>query len=198
MRISAVLLAAGRSERMGEQKALIPFGEGTLLGYQLRQLASLEAVAEIVVVTGFNPGPLRAIIAGEPTAREAHNAAFDSGKVSSIACGLAAINAEADAILLLAVDQPRPAAVLLAVVDAHAAAPALITVPVHEGHRGHPVIFARALFGELRAIDEATLGVRAVLERHAGDVNEVPCADPIVRVDVNTPADAERARGTIG
>ena len=198
MRISVVLLAAGRSERMGEQKALIPFGLDTLLGYQLRQLASLDAVREIVVVTGFNPEPLRPIIAAEPKAREAHNPAFDTGKVSSIVCGLAAVDAEADAMVLLAVDQPRPAPVLRAVVDEHAASRALITVPVHDGHRGHPVIFARALFGELQAIDEATLGARAVLERHAGEINEVPCADPIVRVDVNTPADAERARGMLG
>ena len=182
---------------MGEQKALLPFGEGTLLAYQLRQLASVDAISRIVVVTGFNPDPLRPVISREPKAREAHTPAFDPGKVSSVLRGLGAIDDAADVVLLLAVDQPRPADVVRALVDAHAAAKALITVPVHEGHRGHPLIVERALFDELRAIDEATLGVRAVLDRHARDVNEVPCADPIVRVDVNTPADAERARAMV-
>ena len=183
---------------MGEQKALLPFGGGTLLEYQLHSLASLEQVTEIVVVTGFRPERLRPLIHFEAKAREAHNASFDGGKVTSILCGLRAVPDDADAILLLAVDQPRPARILRALIESHEAAAVPITVPLNEGHRGHPIIFTAALLPELRSIDEATLGVRAVLERHADEINEVAFGDPIVRLDLNTPDDAERARRMLG
>jgi len=134
----------------------------------------------------------------EAKAREAHNASFDGGKVTSILCGLRAVPDDADAILLLAVDQPRPARILRTLIESHEAAMAPITVPLNEGHRGHPIIFTAALLPELRSIDEATLGVRAVLERHADEINEVAFGDPMVRLDLNTPDDAERARRMLG
>jgi CTP:molybdopterin cytidylyltransferase MocA len=192
MHVAAVVLAAGRSERMGEPKALINWHGRPLLQYQLEQLAALDEVAEIIVVTGYAPERLREIIAAVSKAREAHNAAFDDGKAGSVRCGMNGVSDGADAVLLIAVDQPRPASFLRTLVDAHAAASPLITAPTFEGRRGHPLIFDRALLEESRAVDDATLGVRAVLDRHADGINDVATADPVARFDLNTPDDVAR------
>jgi molybdenum cofactor cytidylyltransferase len=191
--VSAILLAAGASTRMGRQKALLPWQGTTLLAYQLAQLAAVDEVREIIVVTGHEPEQITSIAAAAPRARAVHNAAYRTGKVSSIKTGLAAISPEAGAIMLLAVDQPRPAALLCAVVDAHFASGGLITVPARDGHRGHPVIFDRGLLPELLAITEETQGIRAVMQAHLRDTREVAVADPAVHLDLNSPADVEDA-----
>jgi CTP:molybdopterin cytidylyltransferase MocA len=179
---------------MGAQKALLPWAGATLLEYQLQQLAALDDVTEIIVVTGYDAEKLAPIIDAAPKARRAHNARYDDGKAGSVKCGLAAVTAAAGAILLLAVDQPRPAPLLRALLDAHRDARAPISAPVFDRHRGHPLIFDRALLPELQAIDEQSQGVRAVLARHASHVNDVPVSDPVACLDVNTPEDLERGR----
>lgn len=190
--VAAVLLAAGASERMGAHKALIPWMGTKLLEYQLAQLAAVDAVREIVVVTGSRADDLRPFVASCAKAREAHNADWASGKASSVRCGAAAVAPDAAAVVLLAVDQPRPARLLRTLIESHDGAANRITVPVFEGRRGHPIIFDAALLPELLAVDDATQGVRAVVERHAADVREIACDDPIVRLDLNTPEDVER------
>jgi molybdenum cofactor cytidylyltransferase len=60
---------------------------------------------------------------------------------------------------------------------------------VYARKRGHPIVFDAALFDELCRISEETQGVRAVLERHLGDVLEVEFDDPVVRLDLNEPSD---------
>jgi molybdenum cofactor cytidylyltransferase len=197
-RVSAILLAAGRSRRMGTQKALLPWGGGTLLDFQLDQLSSIPAISEIIVVTGFNAEAFAPAIARAPLARIAHNAAFDDGKASSVRTGATAVGADARAVLLLAVDQPRPSPLLGLLVDAHVSGAHAISAPMFEDHRGHPLMFDAALLPELRAVDEATFGVRAVIERHASDVHDIVVHDPIARIDVNTPEQAAEARRLLG
>ena len=191
-KLSAILLAAGRSERMGAFKPLLPWSGSTLLQYQLEQLSAVDEIAEIVVVTGHAADRLTAIIDAAPKAHAAHNANYDAGKAGSVRCGVAAINGDPDAILLLAVDQPRPATLIRSLIDAHRRAHATITLPVYEGRRGHPLIFDSALMPELTAIDEASLGVRAIVERHGATINAVPVGDPMACLDLNTPDDVER------
>jgi CTP:molybdopterin cytidylyltransferase MocA len=187
VRVSAILLAAGASTRMGRQKALLPWHGATLLEYQLEQLAS--SVEQIIVVTGCEPERVTTIAAAAG-ATVVHNDAWRTGKASSIVTGLRAVAPDADAILLLAVDQPRAADVHATLLAEHARAHASITVPVSDGHRGHPIIFDRSLLPELLAISEGTQGVREVLRRRADDIVEVefpPSAG--VRLDLNEPRD---------
>jgi len=193
-KLAAILLAAGRSERMGAFKPLLPWGGSTLLQYELEQLASADDITEIIVVTGYAADRLTAIVDAAPKTRAAHNADYGAGKAGSVRVGLAAITSNPGAILLLAVDQPRPASLIRSLIEAHRHAHATITLPVHEGRRGHPLIFDRALLPELMAIDEASLGVRAVVERHASAINAVPVTDPMACLDLNTPDDVERGR----
>jgi len=193
LRVSAVLVAAGRSSRMGATKALLPWRGTTLIEYQLAQLAAPDEVTEILVVTGYDADEIEPLVAPAPKARAVRNDAWESGKVSSVLAGLRALSPGCDAILLFAVDQPRLVAVLRALLDEHARVRPPITLPVFEGRRGHPLIFDRALLPELLAVHEDTLGVRAVVARHAAEVREMRSDDPAVLLDINTPADLERA-----
>lgn len=187
--VSVILLAAGESKRMGQQKALLPWASTTLIEYQLDQLTSVEDVAEIIVVTGHAPARIVEAVGRYERARAIENAAYQSGKVSSILAGLTAVDDRTSAILLLAVDQPRSASITEVLIRAHQAQRALITVPVREGRRGHPVLFDRSLLPELLAISEETLGIRAVIANHEDDVSEVTIDDPAIHVDLNEPGD---------
>ena len=178
---------------MGRQKALLPWEGATLLAYQLAQLAAVDEIREIIVVTGHEPERITAIASAAARVRVAHNAAYKTGKVSSIKAGLAAVSADADAILLLAVDQPRSAGITRAVVDAYAASRAPITVATYDWRSGHPLVFDRSLLDELSAITEETRGIRAVMQRHAAEVVAVELGDSAVRVDLNTPGDVDTA-----
>lgn len=192
-RVSAVLLAAGRSSRMGATKALLPWSGATLLEHQLAQLAAVDEVTEIIVVTGYDAARVEPLVARAPNVRAVRNDAWATGKAGSVVAGIRAVAPDADMILLLAVDQPRPAAVHRALIAACERARAPITLPVYDGRRGHPLIFDRALLPELLAVDDATRGVRAVVARHAAAVREVPCDDASVLLDINTPDDLARA-----
>jgi molybdenum cofactor cytidylyltransferase len=193
--VVAIMLAAGESTRMGRQKALLPWEGTTLIAYQLAQLTSVDEISEIIVVTGHEPAPIREIAARSARTRTVHNDAYRSGKVSSIKAGLAAIPKNTDAILVLAVDQPRPAHVLRSVIDAHVREQGVITAPACDGRRGHPVVFDRRMLPELMAITEDTQGLRDVMRRHEGAVIELELDDPIVHLDLNTPADiGDRSR----
>ena len=173
---------------MGRQKALLPWRDcATLLEYHLRELASLPEITEVIVVTGHEPERITEIVAVQPVARAAHNAAYKTGKVSSIVTGARAASPDATAIMLLAVDQPRSAEVLRTVITASGGA--LITVPMHGGRRGHPVVFDASLRRELLAIGEGTMGIRAVIQRHAAEVRQVEVATDEVLIDLNTPED---------
>jgi CTP:molybdopterin cytidylyltransferase MocA len=194
--VSAVLLAAGQSARMGRQKALLPWHGAPLLEYQLTQLAAVEGVRQVVVVTGHEPERIATLAARFPLATVAHNPAWATGKVSSILAGLRAVPPGSDAIVLLAVDQPRPAAVVAALVRAHLERRPPATVPVRAGRRGHPVVFDAALLPELLQISQDTLGVRAVLQRHADGTLELEMDDPVIHTDLNAPADVASATDT--
>ena len=94
------------------------------------------------------------------------NPAYREGKVSSILAGVAALPPEGH-VLVLGVDQPRPASLLTRVIQAHLEGGAPITVASYGERRGHPVIFAPSLRADLLALEEATEGLRAVLRRYA-------------------------------
>lgn len=173
---------------MGRQKALLQWDGATLLEYHLTQLAALNDLFEIIVVTGHEPARITEIASVAERTRVAHNSAYRNGKVGSILTGLRATAANADAVMLLAVDQPRAAAVLRTILDTHESSGSLIAVPVHLGRRGHPPIFRRALLPELLAMTEETQGPRAVMLRHEADICEVEC-DASVLVDLNQPSD---------
>ena len=181
---------------MGRPKALLEWRGTTLIEHQARAL--LEAGAdEVVAVLGHDPEPLKGLVEGAG-GRWVVNHRYRQGKTTSIRAGLRAIDEGADAILLLAVDQPRTPEIIAQVIRAHAQSDALITSPRYRGHGGHPLVFSASLRGELEAITEERQGIREVFQAHRSQVVETPIDDPMVRLDLNTPGDYAEARRLYG
>ena len=189
--ISAILTAAGESRRMGRPKPLLAWRGTTLVEHQIRALFDGGAT-EVVVVVGHEAEAVAAQVEGVG-ARCVLNPDYLQGKTTSIKAGLSAISADADAIMLLAVDQPRTASIIAEVVTAHIASDALITSPRYEGHGGHPLIFAASLRDELSRITEERQGIREVFQAHRDSVQEYALNDPMIRLDLNTPAAYDEA-----
>ena len=184
--VVGMLLAAGESTRMGQLKALLPWGRGTLLEYALDQLGA--AVDETVVVLGHRAQDLAPL-----APRHVVNERYREGRSTSIEVGMAAVPPSADAVLITSVDQPRPAAVLRELIAAHRRSGALISRPVVGEEHGHPTVFDRALFDELRKVSEETQGMKSVLRRHEAAIQNVSFDDRVVLLNLNHPEDYERA-----
>jgi molybdenum cofactor cytidylyltransferase len=194
--ISAVLTAAGESTRMGEAKPLLAWRGATLLEHQLNCLLE-GGVSEVLVVLGHQAAEIARYAKG-PNVRWVVNGRYRDGKASSIKAGLTAISQDAEAIVLLAVDQPRTSEIVSQVIRAHVENDALITSPRYRGHGGHPLIFSGSLKSELESITEEAQGIRAVFRRHGDQVTEVQIDDPLVRLDLNTPDAYEEAVARYG
>jgi molybdenum cofactor cytidylyltransferase len=194
--ISAVLIAAGESTRMGRPKPLLPWHGVPLVEYQTAALVG-AGVTEVVVVVGHQHELVAPHVRG-PGVRHVVNRDYRLGKTGSIKAGARSVDAEAAVILLLAVDQPRPSEIISTVVDAHLQADALVTSPRYEGRGGHPLVFSADLRGELEAISEEGEGVREVFRAHRAAVNEVSVDDPIVCLDLNSPEEYEDAKERYG
>jgi len=183
---AGLLLAAGESTRMGQSKPLLDWGGEVLVVYQVRQLLD-AGLGRVVGVLGDRAEAVTAALAplASPRLQTVTNEAYAQGKVGSVLRGLEALTVGDGPFLVLSVDQPRPASLLRSVLDAHNAGGALITVPRYQGRGGHPTIFSGALYDEMLAIEEATLGLRAVVQRHRTEVQYVELSDPLVTLDIN-------------
>jgi molybdenum cofactor cytidylyltransferase len=188
-RIAAILLAAGESTRMGRLKQLLPWAETTLIAWQVDQLREAGA-DDIVVVLGHQAERVRAAVPG--MARAVVNEAYLEGRASSLRHGAEAIR-DADAILILSVDQPRPAWLSQLLIEHWRQTQAVVVSPRFPRRFGHPVLVAGALLPELRAVTEETLGLRAVIDRHLADADSFPVDNDRIDVDLNTPTDYETA-----
>lgn len=190
MFVSGVILAAGRSARLGRPKQLLPLAGRPLLAHVVAH-ALASTLDETILVLGHEASRIAAAI-GEAGQRTVVNPAYAAGQSTSVRAGLAALAPEASAALFLLGDQP---AVTPDIVDTLLAAyrtdPAPIVVPSYGGQRGNPVLFDRQLFPELEQVtgDE---GARAVVRAHVTDVRLVPVPGDAPPQDVDTEADYAR------
>lgn len=199
MRTAALLLAAGESRRMGQLKALLPWQGTTLLSHQLDALHT-AGIGRLMVVLGHRAAELQEVLqlekAGRPSVEWVVNPDYRQGKTTSIKAGLRALSAyNPQTILILNVDQPRSAETLDYLLRQHRAAAALITQPVYRGKSGHPVIVDAALMDDLRGITEETQGLRVVMERHNGFIQQVEVDTQEALWDLNTPEEYRAALG---
>ena len=192
MNVSAILLAAGESTRMSQNKTLLPWKGKTLLEYQLEQLGQ-TTVEKTIVVLGFEADKLLPLIEKTAKVSVTINPHYLSGRCSSIKAGMRMLPARSESVIILAIDQPRPYHLLEEMIEWHQSRGNLITVPVYEGRRGHPPIFSRPLFPELLEISEEKMGLRHIMCCHQAQVAELPTSSPIALVDLNNPGDYERA-----
>jgi len=203
--IAAIILAAGESRRMGFPKALLPYGppegsdgpEPTFLGHLL-DVMNRSRAEPIVVVLGHESERIRNAIAPASwgRARPVVNERYREGMLTSFVAGLDAVEkSSAEGTLVLPVDHPDvgPAIVDL-LIGRFEETSRPIVLPVHRGRRGHPVLFSRAVFDEIRRAPES-VGARQVVWDHQEDLLEVEVPDPGIGRDVDTPGDYRSFRG---
>ena len=186
-RIAAVVLAAGRSTRMGGPNKLL----AEIRGRPLVRIVVDEAVAShakpVIVVVGHERGEVEKALAGLPV-QFVHNPDFAQGLGTSLKAGIAAVPAEADGAIVCLADMPQVDASLLnrliAAFDPDRGA--LIVMPTAEGRRGNPVLWSRRFFPDLMAI-EGDVGARHFIGRYSEAAVEVPLEGKAALVDVDTP-----------
>jgi molybdenum cofactor cytidylyltransferase len=189
--ISAVVLAAGLSSRMGRFKLLLPWQGGTVIGRVVRTLeeAGLE---EIVVVTGHRAGEVTAALAGT-RARTVLNPDYAAGEMlSSVQVGLRALGPDADAALLCLGDQPQMEAGVVRAVLAAGDGKSVV-IPSYRMHAGHPILLPRTVWPDALA---ASGTLKEALAPHRAGFTYVVVDAPSVLADLDTPEDYERAAMT--
>ena len=204
--IAAIVLAAGASSRMGQAKAGMPFGQTgeTVLSRIVSTLLRGGAPRVIVVSGAHIDAVRRAMPSHEPRAHVIEHPAWQQGQLSSLLAGLHAIDdPQLEAAIVTPVDVPLvSAATVAAVIAAWRKTRAPIVRPVDRstsitagGERhGHPVIFDRSVFDDLRSADP-NVGAKAVFALHRDRVLNVQVDDPGAFEDIDTPEDYERVLG---
>jgi molybdenum cofactor cytidylyltransferase len=196
--IPAVVLAAGKSSRMGRTKALLPLGSSgeTFLQRIVRVLRDGGADAVVVVIGGDGAAVRASLPRDDAQISAVENPRYEEGQLSSLLVGLAAVERRYDnveAVMMTLVDLPLIAeATVRAVREAFLANPgAPLVRPRRGGRYGHPVIFNRSIFGELRRADPAK-GAKPVVHAHAAEEVNVDVDDEGAFIDIDTPEDYER------
>jgi molybdenum cofactor cytidylyltransferase len=196
--IPAIVLAAGKSSRMGRTKALLSVGSSheTFLTRIIRVLRQ-GGIDHIVIVIGGDAAAVRASLPRDDVSLVAvENPRYEEGQLSSLLVGLAAVDErhdDVDAVMVTLVDLPLiSAATVRSVLDAFRAKPDAPLVRPRRGQRyGHPVIFNRSIFGELRLADPST-GAKPVVRAHAAEEVNVDVDDDGAFIDIDTPEDYDR------
>ena len=192
--ISALLLAAGTSSRMGTPKPLLQWRGEHLVNYQIESLFNGGANEVILVLGHEHQNVIKTITPNNHNrVKITVNSDYKTGKTSSIKSGLKHVAKDSTAIILLAIDQPRSPKTISRVLTGHISINAIITSPKYNGLGGHPLIFSSALKTELNNIDEQTQGIRKVLKLHNPEINSLNIDDPSLRLDFNTPEEYEDA-----
>jgi molybdenum cofactor cytidylyltransferase len=182
--VTGLVLGAGGSRRLGRPKQLLAYGDSTLLGHVLGVARECRFDQTIVAIGGSADEVRRGVeLAG---AEVVVNREYGDGCSSSIAAALAVVDPRCDVLVLMLGDQPGvTAGTVAALLAGRGGAP--LAVCRYDDGRGHPLAFARGVFGALAEL-HGDKGVWRLLEHRAAEVTEVPIAGPIPR-DVDTAED---------
>jgi molybdenum cofactor cytidylyltransferase len=189
MRVVGVILAAGESRRMGQLKALLPFGTYTVIEQVIQPLLQAD-LADVVVVLGHRAAEIAVVLATWPV-HVLYNPDYRQGMTTSVQVALRHITPLPDAYLLVLVDQPH-----LGLTPVHQVLNGFrqtgkgLVIPTYNGKRGHPIVLAARYRQEVLALGPQQ-GLNIVTRGHADDTLEVPMsADDILR-DMDYPAEYE-------
>jgi len=189
--IRAIILAAGRSRRMGVQKLLLPVGGKPMIARIVDEVLA-GPMAQAFVVLGRDG----ARVADALSSREVHfvsNTDVEGEMLSSVRCGLGAMPQDTVAALVVLGDQPGITADIVAtLVGAFRSSGRGIIVPTHGGQRGHPLLVAMHYRDEVMSRHDG-IGLRGLLQAHPEDVLEVEVPTVAVLEDVDRPEDYSHA-----
>lgn len=205
--LAAVILSAGKSSRMGSPKALLPLRGRAFLEHLLEISTRTATVHDAPkgkpgigwtrVVLGAHTEKISSELKLDPDIVVV-NPEWEKGQLTSIQAAIRSLpEGETDGIILFLVDHPLiSAAVVNELVQKFYKSGRPIVLPTYNGKRGHPVIFAERLYGELLAAP-SDLGARSVVWAHAAEVLEVPTDEEGVVLNLNDPDTLHRAMGKI-
>jgi len=191
--LAAVILSGGASRRMGSPKALLPYQGRPFLEHLLEVTHHPEIGVRRVVLGAH----------AEPIARAVHlnpdeiviNDRWDDGQLSSIHAALRSLPDGTDGMLLCLIDHPLISATLVSdLIDRFQKTGKAIVLPIYKGRRGHPVIFAASLYGELLTAPLDT-GARAVVWAHQADVEELATSEEGCILNLNDPDAFQKLSG---
>lgn len=194
LRTAAIVLAAGESKRMGQNKLLLRLNDKTLIESILAAIAAAN-IDETVVVLGYKPQQLIEVVKKSlEGVKIAINEDYQQGMTSSFQKGLRMVS-YVDAAFLVLGDQP--------ILDNHFLrvmihqmennlGKALIVSPIHKGKKGHPLLFFKELFGEILGLNK-TETLRDVVRRHTDRLLTIE-APEWTTIDIDTPEDFARVR----
>ena len=193
--VSAVVLAAGRSIRMGGPNKLLAELNGQKLVRIVTEQALASKAKDVIVVTGHQAELVEKALAGL-NVTFVRNPDFAGGLASSVKAGISAVPGHADGAVICLGDMPMISAGLIDdLIEGFAPDRGnLIAVPVSDGRRGNPVLWSRRFFNELMALD-GDVGARHLIAKHNEAVAEVPVQGDGAFVDIDTPQALEAARG---
>lgn len=191
-RVTAVILAAGQSTRMGANKLLLPWGTETVLG-QTVQNALASDVSAVLVVTGHEAEAITAVAQAAGVNTLYNSAVAQGGEmITSLQVALRQLPEVVTAVLVILGDQPMVLPETLnRLLHAYYQGAADLIAPVYQGQRGNPVLIGRAHFAELLALPP-TAAPRDVLHRHTHALHLVEVDTPTILQDLDSPEDYQR------
>jgi molybdenum cofactor cytidylyltransferase len=191
LQVTGIVLAAGKSSRMGRTKQLLPFRGTTILECVVDN-ALASALQRVIVVLGHQADEVESLLKGREVT-VVINPLHGSGQSSSLKAGMRAVAAQTDAVLFLLGDQPlvTPATIntILSAFEVSPASP--VIQPVFQGKRGNPVLFSRETFPRFTTLTEDH-GARTLFGEYADRILQVPIDDPNIHFDIDTEEDYRR------
>ncbi len=190
--ISAIILAAGLSQRMGQPKMLLPWKESTVLQTVIEAFRTV-GLMDIVVIAGAGGRQVEELVGA--SARIVFNPNFAEGEMlGSIQVGLSALGSGAEAAFIGLGDQPQIQVItVLRLLEAYEKNRASIIVPSHENRRGHPWLVDRELWDEIGGLrPPATM--RDFFKTHNDLIQYVNVDNPSILADLDTPEDYRKYR----
>lgn len=185
--ISAILLAAGESRRIGKPKQVLPFGSSTILEQTIDNLLHSK-IDDLIVVLGYRAQEVMKKVANRPV-KIAINPAYKQGMSTSIVTGLKLVDYQAQAVMLALADQPFICSKLIdTLIEEFFRHNKGIVIPTYQNRRGHPVIFDIKYKEELLRLT-GDIGGRQIIEGHSDDVIEIPVDSESINVDIDTLSD---------
>ena len=191
--ISAVVLAAGKSTRMGQPKQLLLWNGKPLLEHALANLRNVK-LNEIVVVVGCGADAVRKQVDLHDI-KVVENRDYELGMGRSLGVGVSAVAEATDAALIVLADQPfvRPET-YRQLIGQYRQSDAQVIIPTYRGFRGNPVLLDRAVFSEVMALN-GDVGCRAIFGKHSDGITKVAVDDIGILLDIDTHDDLNRLRG---
>lgn len=191
--ISALILAAGQSKRMGRPKMLLPWGELTVIEQVVKTFLN-AGVEDIVVVTGGAREQVDKAIESYPVQR-VHNSDYEKGEMlSSLQLGLSKLSQPVQAALIGLGDQPQVQERSVRLVcEAYRESQSRLVVPSFQMRRGHPWLVARTLWQEILALTPPE-SARDFLNRHAAEIHYVDMQTSSILADLDTLQDYQKDR----